>query len=220
MQFKYTKEYDYSEIGQHNPLRFIVLSKEGDFYTNDTGWFRCKDFFNDLVFTRQTGNAIRIYGFDTKFAVGMDNTQPLLVGLKKLTQTFQYNVMALNWFLSETKRPIIRFAESCTPMEAVIEIPPYYLENTYRISLLTLLLRCLNVERINNWTEFLLYPHNYQDKAMLDQVIKKNIWFKARKLIKTHVWHSSPQYNSNMGEVYGVDHMIHSNGVISWMENL
>lgn len=55
----------YSENNQNNPLRYQILFREGDELHVQTGVFKCKDFFNDLV-AWYLGKKFMVYGMDTR----------------------------------------------------------------------------------------------------------------------------------------------------------
>src|SRR5215217_7220298 len=92
-------EYALSEVGQTNPLRWVVLHRtdEETFVAQTTG-FKCKDYFNDLV-AKYHGHELSIYGFSTaKVEV---NEEGLYVQLKNITGDFDTNLDLVNAYASK-----------------------------------------------------------------------------------------------------------------------
>ena len=49
MKLTYKDKGAYTEIGQPNPMRWAILSKNTDgTYKNESSWLKCKDFFKTM----------------------------------------------------------------------------------------------------------------------------------------------------------------------------
>lgn len=219
MKITITSKGTYGEEGQPNPMRWMILTKEDDnSYKNETSWLRCKDFFNDFVYARHTKKYFNIYGFDTnKMNVGSPG-EPVYMLLDVLTKQFLYNMDALNtWLKEDQKMPWIPY----TPHEGkvLLQIPSIYFDNTYNISLLSLIIRLLNVEHEFKWFKEVITYKEFpeKDQQKWDQVVKKKTFFKLPEDLKKYIWYAGPTCNSiKEPEGYQVKSLVHNNGVLSW----
>ena len=214
----------YTEVGQTNPLRWKIfrLETDGNFY-DESGWLKCKDFFNDWVYTRETKKGMSIYGFSTHNHVmkDIDKEKPGYIGLKNLRLGFFENLKVLNSFLPH-KIGIFQDAIWNTgetwKENPILEIPTYYLKNTYRISLLSLLIRLCNIEIVHSsWKDFVTYRYNMQDQNLFNSVKELNLWFNFHPKVEKYIWYCGNSINSEtLKNKDAPNYYIHNNGVVNW----
>jgi hypothetical protein len=212
------KIYSYSEAGQTNPIKWIVLKQTDTGFENQSGWLKCKDFFNDWVFTRETTTPMKIYGFNTGDMTDIDKTKSGFLGIKDYKPEFLVNMKVLNKFLP---KPIkVQEVTSSLGILPILDIPVWYMKNTYRISLLSLLIRLCNVNVSHkDWDSFLKYKNNTQDQHLFDTAIKKDLWFKPNKKVEKYVWYCGKDYNNIKTPVVDTT-LVHNNGLCNWGEYL
>ena len=221
MKVTYNDFGAYSEIGQVNPIRWVVMKKDenGDF-SSQSSTLRCKDFFNDWVYTRKTKKPMKIYGFDTGKMDDIDDKKAGFVLVYNICPRFLDNLKVLNEFLLE-QTPGIFIIDNYVLKgldvgpSLIIEIPPYFLENTYRISLLSLLIRLMNNDIYLSWKQILKFAFNYQDAKLFESVKNFNTWFQPHPIIDKYIWFAGKEYNS-MSPHSHVSSFIHNNGVVNW----
>jgi hypothetical protein len=208
----------YTESPQANPLRWMIMYREKDVLTSQAAVMRCKDYFNDLVALRQ-GHVFSIYGFknDTvKF--NKWGLYILLTGINK-PDLFIDNVnKSINVRMKEDLSTSVRCWKQ-PDGSVVIRIPNKVWENTYAVSLVTMMLRvCNNNIELNSWDE--LYgdqsPLNTMERSFTAQAKKltKKIGFKAP--IDTWYYYNT-QYNGVNGWTTSVGGLtVHNNGCSAW----
>lgn len=224
MNITITEKGFYTEISQPNPLRWMIVTPTEDGgFKNETGWLKCRDFFNDYVYARQTGKTFSIYGLDTSKINVAPKDQPMYLLLDVCTQAFQHNLEVLNIWLLSQDLPQIEF-EYYKDKKWLIALDPFYLENTHHISLITLFIRLMNQEfefqdfdSILNFTDF---PHSEQEKLKI--VVKKGFFFNLPERVKDCVWYVNGEYNSKKIPYmeYGLATTVHNNGVLGWLNGL
>lgn len=215
MKFTYTSKGTYSEIGQPNPIRWAILSGTPETgFVNESSWLKCKDFFNDYVVAYNGGKRFGIYGFSTEHMNIPEKGQPVYMAVKDLTSSFLPNLNTLNGGLPE---PVgVLKAEDDT---VVLRIPAYYFENTYNISLISLMIRLCNIDYVfSSYEEFVNYKqHAGQDQNLWNNVVAKGKYFNLPDHLKGYVWYAGEQYNSTKEmQVYQMSSLIHNGGVVSW----
>lgn len=212
---------NYSEILQQNSIRWVILKKDGDNFVSQSSALKCKDFFNDWVYTRKTGKPMSIYSFDTGKMTDIDPSKAGFLLVYNLTTEFKHNLHILNTWLEEQGTPGIFILEDYILEELpgdfksmIIEIPPYFLENTYRISLLSLLIRLMNVKNtFNSWESILNFTYNTQDQFLFDVAKTSKLWFQPHPKIEKYIWYAGEEYNS---EKHFNPTYIHNNGIFNW----
>ena len=212
----------YAEEGQPNPLNWYILKKTGkDTFENVSAPIICKDFFNDLAYTLQTGKSFSIYGFNAgSFKLPAD--EPVYMLLTKTTPQFIgnfYNV--LNPWLVEQKCPSIDLM--IVDNGYLIKFDLWYFKNVYRISLVSLIIRLLNVEHsFKDFQEVIDYKKfPTKDQLKWDQVVKKGVFFKIPNKLEKYIWYCGKDHNSEtIKEGYQVSSMVHNNGVLEWSQYL
>ncbi len=209
----------YAEESQPNPLTWYILKQIGeDTFQNVSAPIICKDFFNDLAYTLQTGHAFEIYGFQAG-KMELKKDKPIYMLLTETTPNWQANIFdVLNPWLASQGMPILLLHKADNG--TVIEFDPKYFRNTYNISLVSLIIRLLNIEHtfkdFNEVKAFKKFPLKDQNKW--DQVVKKNIFFDVPSKMQDYIWYCGETANSKVTKHtdYGIPQYVHNNGVLSW----
>lgn len=212
--------YGLAEIFQPNPLRWAICKPISDGEVEQVStWIKCKDFFNDLTYTIQTGKDFTIYGFNAKNYSPPKKGAPVYFALQHLFPMFYKNMETLNkWLVQEQNVPPIE-VEKVDAKSALITVPGYYFERTYQTSLITLLIRLMNngVE-FKTFEDVKKYTFQPQEMNLFNPVKAKGWWFnKFPEAGKKYVWHASKEHNSENPESSYINSLVHNNGVLSWM---
>lgn len=213
----------YIEIGQPNPLRWIICKRVNDKEVEQvSNLIRCKDFFNDFTYTIQTGKNFSIYGFNANEYSPPKKGENVYFAVKHLFPEFYQNMEFLNkWLLEDQKFPTIT-AYKQDNVSALLVIPGKYFENTYYTSLVTLLIRLMNTHtKYETFKDVKEYNHHSQERTLLNAAISKNWWFAGLpEKGKKYVWYQNQDYNSDVEQnktiPYGVSTYVHNNGLVSW----
>ena len=129
-----------SESSQANPIRWCLVHKKKDALKAVTPWFKCKDYFNDIVAAKH-GAFFTQYGFDNSKVVDPNEAGAyVVVNYIQCKEKFKDNLAS--W--GNPEHPVV--VEYTDDQQCLLYIPAYYFENTYRISLLTYLIRLSNQE--------------------------------------------------------------------------
>ncbi len=144
-----------SEVSQSNPIRWWLAKKTGDNeYTAVSYKWKCKDFMNEVVACYHTKESFSIYGFKTQPSMldfDMDYL-PLVVQISENEDTWTHNINSLNeWLLSQDLEPVE--TELCHGNYWVVRLPLVALQNTYFMSVYTLLIRCCNASMWNSFEQ-------------------------------------------------------------------
>lgn len=212
----------YTESGQANPLRWMIMYRDKDTLTSQANLMRCKDYFNDLVAMRR-GHIFLVYGFrnDTvKF-----NKWGLYILLTNIGKPEQF-IANVNNSINVRMKADLGTHIRCWKQDeqsVVIRIPNKVWDNTYAVSLVTMMLRvCNNNIDITSWDD--LYastsPLNTIERSFTPdaKAITKNIGFKAP--IDTWYWYNS-SWNGEKGWNSSVGGLtIHNNGCSAWCTGL
>jgi len=212
----------YTESGQPNPLRWRIMYREKNTLTSQANLMRCKDYFNDLVALRQ-GHAFSVYGFknDTvKF--NKWGLYLLLTDIGKPDQYIENVNKAINVRMKADRGTTLRCWKQ-GDHSVVIRIPLKLWNDTYTISLVTMLLRvCNNNIDLTCWDD--LYaptsPLNTIERSFTQEAkaITKHLGFKPP--IDTWYWYSSA-FNGDKGWNATIGGLtIHNNGCSSWCSGL
>lgn len=136
----------YSEVGQNNPLRWcIVYEEENGILSPQSGWVKCKDFFNDLV-AACNGNGFSIYGFNSAKMKVNDGFVGMV--LKECVPEFMDNV----------KRTGVISVGEFFPLGKGMVYVKFSKDKTFKtafdISLASYAIRLCNTTKVlNNWAE-------------------------------------------------------------------
>lgn len=212
----------YAEEHQPNPLTWYILKKTGkDTFVNVSAPIVCKDFFNDLAYTLMTGKSFGIYDFNAgKFKLPAN--EPVYMLLTKTTPQFLTNLTSvLNPELLASQMPMIGAMEVDNGI--LVSFDPKFFNNTYNISLVSLIIRLLNIEHsFKDFEEVKKYDgFPMKDQLKWNAVVAKNKWFSLPEKFKEYVWYCGPQHNSKtLTDEYQLSQLVHNNGVLSWGQYL
>jgi len=225
MKITITNKGSYSEEGQPNPMRWMILSQVAPgTFTNESAWLKCKDFFNDLAYTMQTGKSFSIYSFDAgKMKASFETDGYVKMLLDVLTPTFLDNLTMLNdWLDGAPKMPRIQW-ERQEDGKVLISLAPEYFKNTYNISLISLIIRLCNYDNMvfntfKDLEDCKKFP--YGDQWKWNTVVKKKIYFNLPEALQKYVWYEDATHNSEtIKEGYSIPQLVHNCGVCSWSKN-
>jgi len=219
MKITYQTRPSYAEEGQSNPIRWVILSGTPDTgFVNESSWLKCKDFFNDYAVAYNGGKRFAIYGFSTEGMAIPKQGEYVYMAVKHLTKNFITNMNTFNKWLNENKCPKIVF----WPVDdtVVLQLDPFFLKNTYNISLVSLMIRLLNDETFNGTIEELKthkIPGDGRDQQKWGVVVNKKVFFDIPKKLDKFLWYCGEGHNSEKDiQVYQLPSLVHNNGVVSW----
>jgi len=204
----------YSEIDQNNPIRWAIFKYQGnDTFVQQTGLFKCKDFFNDFV-AKYHGADVSIYGMRT--ADNEVDAAGMFIGLWNITDQFIGNVeRAINPKLQQELG--IQLLPAQVGDTVLVFLPKVLFDSTYTISFLTLLIRACN--DVKEWS---CYEHLVSES--LESLLVSNVsWFKEASLLppehlRKYWYYAGPAYNNEViqNNNYSFSSMVHNNGVLGW----
>lgn len=200
----------YIENAQVNPILFCILKEKESVFNNVTNWFKCRDFFNDIVYTKQTGTPLVVYGLNSN--LGLSKDEPIYAALDKLIPEFEDNWELVNSYLEKENLPRVELYKSNV---TVAKIHEFYTESTYNIALLTALMRLLNYKKINNLEEIKTIDVGYTESLVRDAITFP--LFKLPQHKQGHIFYLGAEINSNkkVQSCY-LSTYVHSNGIIGW----
>lgn len=206
----------FNEALQVNFLRWTLLYKEEDgSFEDQTGIFKCKDYFNDFV-AKYHGYEVAPYGMDTKkIKLNEEGFYVLLTGMTH-HEELKHNLRLLSNEAIKQGFPALVF--DGIEEGVLLFIPREYMESTYTISFLMGLIRLSHANRyFNSLAEIVSYNQvdrpfkQYTDKA-LEQGFKPPLdeWFYPGKDCLEKI----TKENCYRG-LY--DQTIHNTGVYFWL---
>jgi hypothetical protein len=211
----------YLEVGQINPLRWKTLYRlDGDTFEDQSGWVKCKDFYNDTVAFFKAGSVFSIYGYKNNIK---KNDEGVYFLLKFITdkKAFFHNLNTVNTRLFQDLKCSVGAWDQDSD-EMVICIPNELWETTYRISMITYVLRLCNYGITYDKWEDLWHsqaPSHQTDHAFSATAIKnaKELGFLVPEKFKDYWYFAGKEYNSVTNNKM-TGHIIHNNGVSNWSE--
>ena len=209
----------YAEEGQKNPIRWKTLFKEQDgSFTDQSGWIKCKDFYNDTVAFFKEGSVFSIYSYQNKIK---KNDEGVYFLLKNITErpTFLENIAVVNKRLKEDLGCEVQVWEQ-DKEHLMFLIPNELWETTYRISMITMVVRLCNYGIAYKTWEDLWDSHApvYKVEHSFTQDAKNNAlkWgFQVPEQFREYWWYCSKEYNSKT-KPKTVGGTIHNCGVSTW----
>lgn len=217
----------YTEAGQNNPIRWILVEPDKEkpnIFYNVSQLFRCKDYFNDFVYKRRTKKSFTAYGFPTNKITSSEKDYGYVV-ITGVEPAFLSNLKLLNnWLLKDQCHSTIKVTDIDITNNLAIDkkglllaIPPFYLRNTYNISLLSFLIRYINQKiKYNTWQQLINSQVTGNDSVIMPRIKIKNKWFKFHPLLKKYIFYIDKGVNSDMKEPVIYKDSIHNNGCLSW----
>lgn len=213
----------YLEEGQVNPLRWKTMYREGDLFTDQSGWIKCKDFFNDTVAFFKEGSVFSIYSYKNDIKKNEEGVYVLLDNIKDKNQ-FLHNleVIARQCVADKFDWVTPVFPVDALPKDQILLlIPNSFWESTYYISLITKVLRLANYGvRYETWEDFwkddapAVRLESGFDPETIQFVNTKG--FKLPQKYKRYWYFAGKQYNSQK-EPKLTGGVIHNNGVNNWV---
>jgi hypothetical protein len=228
MKFKFNLKNNktYNEVGQNNPIRWKTLFCEQDgSFTDQSGWIKCKDFYNDTVAYFREGSVFSIYGYDNKIKKNDEGVYFLLRYVKD-KKSFFHNMEIMNKQLQADLGCKVQWwdVDADTPDEVVILIPNELWETTYRISMVTMCIRLCNWGyKYKNWEDFWSTDAPvYKLEQAFTEFAKKNartLGFKVKPGFEKYWWYFSKDFNSE-AKPGTKGSTIHNNGVSEWSSGM
>jgi hypothetical protein len=153
-KLKNTHKITYSEVGQPNPLRWRIMLRKKDTLHSQSGLIKCKDFFNDVVAWKQGKHRFKIYLFDNKITFNRAGLYFILTGISN-REMFLANLDVLNEKIKENLNTKISYYTTARKSKVVIHIPNPLWENTYYISVVSMMIRLCNYNCVyKKWEDF------------------------------------------------------------------
>ena len=216
-----THNTTYGEISQPNPMRWRIMYRKKDKLIGQSGLMKCKDFFNDIVAYRKTKHEFSIYGF--KNSTIKFNRWGLYFHLTNISnpEKFIQNVeKTLNVKLKEQLNTTVRLYPQDNN-SVVIRIPLKLWDNTYYISLATMVLRLCNYGDVYESWEDLYKPgspintvdHAFNAKAK--EYTKTNGFLLPEKYRK--YWFFAGAVNSESNSWKNAVTIVHNCGCNTWL---
>jgi hypothetical protein len=211
----------YCEVPQTNPLRWKTLyrNNDGSFF-DQSGWVKCKDFYNDTVAFRKAGSVFSIYGYENNIKMNDEGIYFLLKYIKD-KPSFFHNLEVVNKQLFDDLECVIA-ATDHEKDELVILIPNELWESTYRISMITMVVRLCNYGvKYESWEDmWKAGAPSQQIEHAFTKDAKENalkLGFKVPPQFTKYWYYAGPDYNSekNPKQTGGI---IHNNGVSNWSQ--
>jgi len=210
----------YLEEGQKNPIRWKTLLKmEDGSFTDQSGWIKCKDFFNDSVAFFREGTRFSIYHYKNDIKKNDEGVYFLLSGIND-KPSFKDNLEVVNHQLFKDLGCVVQYIDHEDKDKAVILIPNALWETTYRISMISMCVRLCNYGYVyQEWADLwsthapvCTLEHSFTEDA------KKNareLGFKVPEKFSKFWWYCGEKYNSDVVKG-GTGGTIHNNGVSNW----
>lgn len=222
MKITLTNNSSYCEVPQVNPLRWKTLHKVGDNeFVDQSGWWKCKDFLNDTVAFFKQGSKFSIYSYKNDIKANDEGVYFLLNFIANKDR-FQKNLEVVNKRLNADLGCKVDVVPVDDKKQLIILIPPVCWESTYRISMITLLIRLCNYDQ-----EFKKWEDIWDSKSVLfkDGVVAsshtyflnnaKTMGFAVPKQFQEYWYYAGPNYNSTkLPKQTGL--IIHDDGILSW----
>lgn len=205
----------YNEIPQTNPLRWTILYKEGDVYTEQSGEFKCKDFFNEFV-SKYNGHATSIYGFNAgEMKVNEEALYVLIRNIASL-DAYKTNIGSINSLAAQHAMPPVVLEPTGKPGELVAALPSEYFMSTWLVSLLTYLMRVANVTTVVEDPTWMVHPTKSIDNPFQEyysEVLTRGFQVPPEVNAKTFYWVGNRYTSPEKPNV----HTVHNNGCYNWM---
>ena len=208
----------YSEISQKNKMRWMNVKPVGeDTYEPVSHWWKCKDFMNEVVTSFHLRKPFRIYGFSvdpkTFFAEGQVH---LYLIVKNILPAWEHNMQLINKYVMDKGMPPVVYQQQDSFY--LLTLNNAYLQNTFFMSAITLLIRMANVETKHNSVEDIFKDEeNSADHENIQAVVKKDMGSFPNKL-KEYLWYypSGDGLKKTEKDNTFSTSMMHNCGVVSW----
>jgi hypothetical protein len=125
---------------------------------------------NEVVACYHTKESFSIYGFKTNPTMLDFDMEylPLVVSISVSPEHWEHNIESLNeWFISQDLEPVETIL--CDTGHYLVKVPLVALQNTYFMSVYTLMIRCGNAKSWSTWEECKA-QQSYDDRSLLKSV--------------------------------------------------
>lgn len=203
----------YSESGQTNPLRWIILHrKEEGVFQKQTNVFKCKDYFNDFVAKYHGFNLGTVHEFPCdSVEINEEGVWVLLTCLNH-QENLIHNIGIINTKLVEDGLPILEPIKEGN--DILLLLPRGLFCSTYTMSFVTYLIRVSHCEKkMEKFADFVDYTatiidnpfRQYRVKVLQGKMTgKKESWYNLGSFVVTDVNRITAKYS------------IHNNGCYDW----
>lgn len=209
-----SKEYDYTESPQSNPLRWTILYRVNEqTFQAQTIEFKCKDYFNECVALYHGDVLPEIYGFvpaDLKL-----NDEGVYVLLNNIADKacYEANVGSINNLAAQYGMPPITLMPHNSKSYIAL-MPRKFFDSTWLTSLVTYLLRVANVKEVVADPSWKVHPTVTVDCPFRNQFDKvMNQGFKTPCDVQSYYYAGQ---KGNYKEKPHASCLVHNNGVASW----
>ena len=211
-------KYNLCENSQRNDLRWTLLEQTGpDEFVNTTCEFKCKDYFNDFVAYKHCGKEFYEYGMHNTVAK-FDAAGGLYVYLTGVEPQLQGN---LERCVKETFKREWDVELQFMPYSdgsAVLYFPANALKTTWRMSIITLCIRCLNLPRdIKSWDQMVdwsMWKEGHLNGPLIS-ILKSG---KLYHSLEDDYWfYASSDINSKKLPPVSLGDYVHNNGCVGWV---
>ena len=143
----------YTEIFQSISLLFSFVTKKEDTYTQLFSPVKCRDFLGDVVWSKKTGQAVNIYGFNYDYKQAPFDNDMLRMSLTFPNEETKINFVKNFPFLGEkqiqsaTSAP--HFFLTNDPLSIIIEADPIWQSAQWKLSLFTYYLKLMCYPDVN-----------------------------------------------------------------------
>jgi hypothetical protein len=199
---------EYSEIPQRSPMRWRLLQKvDSTTLVDQTLALKCKDFFNDVVIYKRTGEQFSIYGFNNKVEFTDGGMYTAITNID--APSFFPNLTTINVYLESKGLPPIAVLESATKDVHILHIPETYWDNTFFISMVSSLIRSCSYGKKGEVTQLC-----QEEPTLVSYMHKVDPFFNSGFLPKANtILFSNYQYSGK-----DVKKLVHA-GTFSYMHN-
>ena len=212
--------YGLHEADQSNPLRWELLYRESeDTFRIQTAKFKCRDYLNDIV-AKYHGTDFVIYGMDTK--VFQLNDEGVYLRLTDITNR-DILIENIDQCVNQTEligveRVVIEPIQD-TP-DALLFIPRWFFNHTYRISLLSYIIRVSSLgEKFGSFDDIWKSAAHKSDAAISTNYAKTICkWkFNVPQSFRDYWFYAGQAYNSSKKVESFWASVVHNNGVVNWI---
>ena len=201
----------FAEVPQKAPLRWALGYINDDTFEGQHGWWKCKDFLNDTVIYLRTGKEFSVHSYQNKAKINEDGGY---VALKNVPDFFEHNLALLNEHLiNKGFDPIELLHESGDGVECVILIPTMYWDNTFLISVITIIYRDCVYKKCDSWEDCVKNESTlnvYYDKV-------ENVLKLENLELLHHTMYLNYQYNGT--QPINDSYTVHNAGLQSWLNS-
>lgn len=216
-----------NESNQKNPIRWMPVVKTADNeYTNQTVSFKCKDYLNDFVIYNRMGKVFSIYGMRSDAVTFKTDGGLDLVVYNLGNELTSHLDKVIIPFVKEKWDGVFSYETTdITGLDDVskgliLHIPVECLSSTFRISLITLMIRALNYNGLPAFTDY---------QSFLEVTTPETLWEMVKIYVKKHgvVFPTYDSYTFFLREKYNsssmdgvVDFMMHDAGCKAFYEGV